>query len=265
MRCPGSRRCVACSPLSSSMRCPGSCQWRDAFALSIGPSLCYLFLSVSSSIRCCFFRLPLRPLCRLRRELAALLCSSEFKLLSSLREVCASFRASSHRGRVVTSWQQLHSRASSASPCLLRCPHHLQGALHSTVRPHALPKGRRCEGDGPFARPGLCEGQAWWRGVTGVGSAGVQMQEHEGVSFCVVPRKLGSPIVHLRSRFVLMSRAVKVFIRSRVPPSSVGVYLDLGLPHVIDVLLSSHSGHTRGPHASSPQAPRTWRARFSAC
>ena len=146
MRCPGSRRCVACSPLSSSMRCPGSCQWRDAFALSIGPSLCYLFLSVSSSIRCCFFRLPLRPLCRLRRELAALLCSSEFKLLSSLREVCASFRASSHRGRVVTSWQQLHSRASSASPCLLRCPHHLQGALHSTVRPHALPKGRRCEG-----------------------------------------------------------------------------------------------------------------------
>ena len=59
-------------------------------------------------------------------------------------------------------------------------PHHLQGALHSTVRLHALPEGRRCEGEGPFARPGLCEGQAWWWGVTGVGSAGVQMQEHEG-------------------------------------------------------------------------------------
>ena len=112
---------------------------------------------------------------------------------------------------------------------------------------HALPKGRRCEGDGPFARPGLCEGQAWWWGVTGVGSAGVQMQEHEGVSFCVVPRKLGSPIVHLRSRFVFMSRVIKVFIRSRVPPSPVGVDLDLGLLHAIDVLLLSHSGHTRGP------------------
>ena len=59
-------------------------------------------------------------------------------------------------------------------------PNHLQGALHSTVRLHALPEGRRCEGDGPIARPGLCEGQAWWWGVTGVGSAGVQMQEHEG-------------------------------------------------------------------------------------
>ena len=32
-------------------------------------------------------------------------------------------------------------------------PHHLQGALHSTVRLHALPEGRRC--DGTARSPGL--------------------------------------------------------------------------------------------------------------
>ena len=60
-----------------------------------------------------------------------------------------------------------------------------------------------------------------------------------------------------------MSCVIKVSIRSRVPPSSVGVDLDLGLLHVIDVLLLSHSGHTRGPCTTSPQASRAWRARLN--
>ena len=49
-------------------------------------------------------------------------------------------------------------------------------------------------------------------------------------------------------------------VANRSSPSSVGVDLDLGLLHVIDVLLLSHSGHTRGPCTPSPQASRAWRA-----
>ena len=94
--------------------------------------------------------------------------------------------------------------------------------------------------DGPFAWPGLREGQAWWWGVTGVGSAGIQMQEHEG------------------SHSVLSHASARVANRSS--PSSVGVDLGLRLLHVIDVLFLSHSGHTRGPCTPSPQASRAWRA-----
>ena len=67
---------------------------------------------------------------------------------------------------------------------------HSQRLLHSTARLYVLPEGRRCEGDGPFAWPGLCEGQAWRWGVTGMGSAKGYICRDIGVSFCVVPRKL---------------------------------------------------------------------------
>ena len=73
-----------------------------------------------------------------------------------------------------------------------------------------------------------------------MGSAGIQMQEHEG------------------SHSVLSHASARVANRSS--PSSVGVDLGLRLLHVIDVLLLSHSGHTRGPCTPSPQASRAWRA-----
>ena len=120
---------------------------------------------------------------------------------------------------------------------------HSQRLLHSTARLYVLPEGKRCEGDGPFARPGLCEGQAWWWGVTGVGSAGIQMQGHEGSH---------SVLSHANARVANCSS-----------PSSVGVDLDPRLLHVIDVLLLSHSGHTHGPCTASPQASGAWRARLN--
>ena len=86
------------------------------------------------------------------------------------------------------------------------------------------------------------------------------MQEHEGVSFCCVPRKLGPPIVHLLSHSVLMSRVIKFFIRLRVPPLSIDVSSDLGLLHVVDALPLTHPGLVRGPCSPSPQASRAWRA-----
>ena len=113
--------------------------------------------------------------------------------------------------------------------------------------------------DGPFARPGLREGQAWWWGVTGVGSAGYRCRNMRGLILCcptqarVATRSSAFP-------FRVYVTCHQGFIRSRMPPSSVGVDLDLGLLHVIDVLLLSHSGHTRGPCTPSPQASRAWRA-----
>ena len=38
--------------------------------------------------------------------------------------------------------------------------------------------------DGPFARPGLREGQAWRWGVTGVGSAGYRCRNMRGLILC---------------------------------------------------------------------------------
>ena len=48
----------------------------------------------------------------------------------------------------------------------------------------------------------------------------------------------------------------------RCPPSSrtMCVDPDLGPLHVVNVLLLSHSGHTRGPHTTSLRASCTWRA-----
>ena len=77
---------------------------------------------------------------------------------------------------------------------------HSQRLLHSTARLYVLPEGKRCEGDGPFAWPGLCEGQAWRWGVTGMGSAKGYICRGTRCLILCRPTQARSPIAHLRSR-----------------------------------------------------------------
>ena len=144
----------------------------------------------------------------------------------------------------------------------LAVPHHLQGALHPTARLHALPEGGHCEWTA--LSPGL--GYVKARRGGGVSRAwvrqGYRCRNMRGLILCcptqarVATRPSAFP-------FRVYVTCHQGFIRSRMPPSSVGVDIDPRLLHVIDVLLLSHSGHTHGPCTASPQASGAWRARLN--